>query len=233
VRAVCDLAHAAGAQVVVDNVFATVLHQKPLELGADIVVYSTTKHIDGQGRVLGGAVLGTEEYISGPVQNLMRHAGFGMSAFNAWVLLKGLETMSLRVERMSANALEVARFLESHPAVERVTYPMLESHPQYELARAQMSGGGSVVTFGLKYDDDEGGRGKKECFSLLNSLEVIDISNNLGDAKTLVTHPATTTHASMEPEARAAVGIGDNVVRLSVGLEHAGDLIEDLRRGLG
>ena len=233
VRAVCDLAHAAGAQVVVDNVFATVLHQKPLELGADIVVYSTTKHIDGQGRVLGGAVLGTEEYISGPVQNLMRHAGFGMSAFNAWVLLKGLETMSLRVERMSDNALEVARFLESHPAVERVTYPMLESHPQYELARAQMSGGGSVVTFGLKYDDDEGGRGKKECFSLLNSLEVIDISNNLGDAKTLVTHPATTTHASMEPEARAAVGIGDNVVRLSVGLEFAGDLIEDLRRGLG
>ncbi|MEH6380439.1 MAG: O-succinylhomoserine sulfhydrylase [Dietzia cercidiphylli] len=243
VRAVCELAHAAGAQVVVDNVFATVLHQKPLELGADIVVYSTTKHIDGQGRVLGGAVLGPEEYISGPVQNLMRHAGFGMSAFNAWVLLKGLETMSLRVERMSANALEVARFLESHPAVERVTYPMLESHPQYELARAQMSGGGSVVTFGLKYDadggdggrddDDNGGRGKKECFSLLNALEVIDISNNLGDAKTLVTHPATTTHASMEPEARAAVGIGDNVVRLSVGLEFAGDLIEDLRRGLG
>ncbi|TCW25115.1 O-succinylhomoserine sulfhydrylase [Dietzia cinnamea] len=235
VRAVCDLAHAAGAQVVVDNVFATVLHQKPLELGADVVVYSTTKHIDGQGRVLGGAVLGTEEYISGPVQNLMRHAGFGMSAFNAWVLVKGLETMGLRVERMSANALEVARFLESHPAVDWVTYPMLESHPQYELARAQMSGGGSVVTFGLKYeqgDDGEGGHGKKECFALLNALQVIDISNNLGDAKTLVTHPATTTHASMEPEARAAVGIGDNVIRLSVGLEYVGDLIEDLRRGL-
>ena len=237
IRAVCDLAHEAGAQVVVDNVFATVLHQKPLELGADIVVYSTTKHIDGQGRVLGGAVLGSEEYIAGPVQNLMRHAGFGMSAFNAWVLLKGLETMSMRVERMSANALEVARFLESHPAVERVVYPMLESHPQYELARAQMSGGGSVVTFGLKYDDkgdddDEGDRGKKECFSLLNALRIIDISNNLGDAKTLVTHPATTTHASMEPEDRASVGIHNNVVRLSVGLEHAGDLIDDLRRGL-
>ncbi|AWH93126.1 O-succinylhomoserine sulfhydrylase [Dietzia lutea] len=235
VRAVCDLAHEAGAQVVVDNVFATVLHQKPLELGADVVVYSTTKHIDGQGRVLGGAVLGTEEYITGPVQNLMRHAGFGMSAFNAWVLVKGLETMGLRVERMSANALEVARFLESHPAVDWVTYPMLESHPQYELARAQMSGGGSVVTFGLKCgegDDGEIGSGKRESFALLNALEVIDISNNLGDAKTLVTHPATTTHASMEPEARAAVGIGDNVIRLSVGLEFVGDLIEDLRRGL-
>ena len=232
VRAVCELAHAAGAKVVVDNVFATALHQKPLELGADVVVYSTTKHIDGQGRVLGGAVLGTEEFVSGPVKHLMRHAGFGMSAFNAWVLLKGLETMGLRVERMSANALEVARFLEAHDAVDFVTYSMLESHPQHELAKAQMSGGGSVVTFGLKYDDDEDG-GKRRCFDLLNALRVIDISNNLGDAKTLVTHPATTTHASMEPEARAAVGIGQNVIRLSVGLEHAGDLIDDLARGLG
>ena len=232
VRAVCELAHAAGAKVVVDNVFATALHQEPLELGADVVVYSTTKHIDGQGRVLGGAVLGTEEFVSGPVKHLMRHAGFGMSAFNAWVLLKGLETMGLRVERMSANALEVARFLEAHDAVDFVTYSMLESHPQHELAKAQMSGGGSVVTFGLKYDDDEDG-GKRRCFDLLNALRVIDISNNLGDAKTLVTHPATTTHASMEPEARAAVGIGQNVIRLSVGLEHAGDLIDDLARGLG
>lgn len=232
VRAVCDFAHAAGAKVVVDNVFATPLHQKPLELGADVVVYSTTKHIDGQGRVLGGAVLGTEEFISGPVKHLMRHAGFGMNAFNAWVLLKGLETMGLRVERMSANALEVARFLESHPAVEFVTYPMLESHPQHELAVSQMAGGGSVVTFGLAFDDDADG-GKQRCFDLLNALRVIDISNNLGDAKTLVTHPATTTHASMEPEARAAVGIGQNVIRLSVGLEHVGDLIDDLSRGLG
>ena len=232
VRAVCELAHAAGAKVVVDNVFATALHQKPLELGADVVVYSTTKHIDGQGRVLGGAVLGTEEFVSGPVKHLMRHAGFGMSAFNAWVLLKGLETMGLRVERMSANALEVARFLEAHDAVDFVTYSMLESHPQHELAKAQMSGGGSVVTFGLKYDDDEDG-GKRRCFDLLNALRVIDISNNLGDAKTLVTHPATTTHASREPEARAAVGIGQNVIRLSVGLEHAGELIDDLARGLG
>ncbi|WP_010540844.1 O-succinylhomoserine sulfhydrylase [Dietzia alimentaria] len=231
VRAVCDLAHAAGAKVVVDNVFATVLHQKPLELGADVVVYSTTKHIDGQGRVLGGAVLGTEEFVSGPVKHLMRHAGFGMNAFNAWVLLKGLETMSLRVERMSANALEVARFLESHDAVEWVNFSMLESHPQYELAQSQMSGGGSVVTFGLSTSGVSDG-GKQRCFDLQNALQVIDISNNLGDAKTLITHPATTTHASMDPEARAAVGIGQNVIRLSVGLEHAGDLIADLARGL-
>lgn len=231
VRAVCDLAHAAGAKVVVDNVFATVLHQKPLELGADVVVYSTTKHIDGQGRVLGGAVLGTEEFVSGPVKHLMRHAGFGMSAFNAWVLLKGLETMGLRVERMSANALEVARFLESHDAVEWVNFSMLESHPQYELAKSQMSGGGSVVTFGLSTSGVTDG-GKQRCFDLQNALQVIDISNNLGDAKTLITHPATTTHASMDPEARAAVGIGQNVIRLSVGLEHPGDLIADLARGL-
>lgn len=232
VRGVCELAHAAGAQVVVDNVFATAMHQKPLELGADVVVYSTTKHIDGQGRVLGGAVLGTEEFVSGPVKHLMRHAGFGMSAFNAWVLLKGLETMGLRVERMSANALEVAQFLESHDAVEWVHYSMLPSHPQHELALSQMSGGGSVVTFGLSTSGVTDG-GKQRCFDLQNALQVIDISNNLGDAKTLITHPATTTHASMDPEARAAVGIGDNAIRLSVGLEHAGDLIEDLARGLG
>src|SRR5699024_9063519 len=230
VRAVCDLAHEAGAQVVVDNVFATVLHQKPLELGADVVVYSTTKHIDGQGRVLGGAVLGTEEYISGPVKKLMRHAGFGMSAFNAWVLLKGLETMGLRLERMSANALAVAEFLDGHDAVEWVRYPMLPTHPQYELARRQMSGGGSVVTFGLSTEGVDDG-GKRRCFDLLNALQVIDISNNLGDAKSLITHPATTTHASMEPEARAHVGITDNAIRFSVGLEYAGDLIDDLRRG--
>ena len=231
VRAVCDLAHAAGAKVVVDNVFATALHQKPLELGADVVVYSTTKHIDGQGRVLGGAVLGTEEFISGPVKHLMRHAGFGMSAFNAWVLLKGLETMGLRVERMSANALAVAEFLEAHDGIEWVNYSMLPSHPQHELAKSQMSGGGSVVTFGLSTSGVTDG-GKQRCFDLQNALQVIDISNNLGDAKTLITHPATTTHASMEPEARAAVGIGDNAIRLSVGLEYVGDLIDDLKRGL-
>lgn len=231
VAAVCDIAHEAGAQVVVDNVFATVLHQKPIELGADVVVYSTTKHIDGQGRVLGGAVLGTEKYISGPVKHLMRHAGFGMNAFNAWVLVKGLETMGLRLERMAANALAVAEFLDGHDAVEWVRYPMLSTHPQYELAQRQMSGGGSVVTFGLSTAGVDDG-GKQRCFDLINALQVIDISNNLGDAKSLITHPATTTHASMEPEARAEVGIGENAIRFSVGLEHAGDLIDDLKRGL-
>ena len=231
VAAVCELAHSAGATVVVDNVFATPLLQKPLELGADVVVYSTTKHIDGQGRALGGAVLGSQEFIGGPVQTLMRHTGPGMSPFNAWVMLKGLETMSVRVERMCATAQRIAEFLDAHEAVEFVRYPMLPSHPQYELARSQMSGGGSIVTFGLRSDAADGGRGR--CFELLDALQVIDISNNLGDAKTLITHPATTTHASMEPQDRAAVGIGDNALRLSVGLEHPDDLIADLRRGLG
>lgn len=230
VRAVCELAHAAGAQVVVDNVFATPVGQRPLDLGADVVVYSTTKHIDGQGRVLGGAICGTEEFIGGPVKNHMRHAGPGMSAFNAWVLLKGLETMNLRVQRMSDSALEIARFLEQQDAVEWVRYPLLDSHPQYDLARSQMTGGGSVVTFSLKGDTPE--QQKTACYRMLDAIEVIDISNNLGDAKSLMTHPATSTHASMAPEVRAEIGLGDGVLRLSVGLEHVGDLIDDLRRGL-
>ena len=231
VRAVCDLAHEVGATVVVDNVFATPLLQRPLELGADVVAYSATKHMDGQGRVLGGAICGTEEFIGGPVKDLMRHAGPGMSPFNAWILLKGLETMPLRVQRMNDNAHEVAKFLETHPAVKSVTYPMLDSHPQAELARSQMSGGGSVVTFALKGDTDE--ESKNACYKLLDALEVIDISNNLGDAKSLITHPATSTHKSMDPADRAAIGLGDDMLRLSVGLENVGDLITDLKRGLG
>ena len=230
IRAVSELAHAAGASVVVDNVFATPLLQRPLELGADVVVYSATKHMDGQGRVLGGAICGTEEFIGGPVKELMRHTGPGMSPFNAWVLLKGLETMSLRVGRMSDSALAIARFLESHPAVAWVTYPQLESHPQFELASSQMSGGGSIVTFGLEGADAEAQ--KKACYKVLDSIEVIDISNNLGDSKSLITHPATSTHKSMAPEAKAAIGLGDDLLRLSVGLEHVDDLIADLRRGL-
>ncbi|WP_333619067.1 O-succinylhomoserine sulfhydrylase [Dietzia sp.] len=230
IRAVSELAHAAGASVVVDNVFATPLLQRPLELGADVVVYSATKHMDGQGRVLGGAICGTAEFIGGPVKELMRHTGPGMSPFNAWVLLKGLETMSLRVGRMSDSALAIARFLESHPAVAWVTYPQLESHPQFELASSQMSGGGSIVTFGLEGADAEAQ--KKACYKVLDSIEVIDISNNLGDSKSLITHPATSTHKSMAPEAKAAIGLGDDLLRLSVGLEHVDDLIADLRRGL-
>jgi O-succinylhomoserine sulfhydrylase len=221
VRAVADLAHAAGAKVVVDNVFGTPVFSRPLELGADVVVYSATKHIDGQGRVLGGAVLGTEEFIDGPVKNLMRHTGPAMSPFNAWVLVKGLETLSLRVNRQHENAIVLATALETHPRVTTVLHPWLPSHPQHDLARSQMGGGGSVVTFVID-------GGKDEAFRVMNALEVVDISNNLGDAKSLVTHPATTTHRRLTPEARAAVGITDGTIRISVGLEDPLDLVEDV-----
>ena len=221
VRAVADLAHGAGAKVVVDNVFGTPVFSRPLELGADVVVYSATKHIDGQGRVLGGAVLGTNEFVDGPVKNLMRHTGPAMSPFNAWVLVKGLETLSLRVHRQHENALALAAALETHPRVTRVLHPWLPSHPQHDLARSQMSGGGSVVTFVID-------GGKDEAFRVMNALEVVDISNNLGDAKSLVTHPATTTHRRLTPEARAAVGITDGTIRISVGLEDPLDLVEDV-----
>ena len=175
--------------------------------------------------MLGGAVLGTREFVDGPVKNLMRHTGPAMSPFNAWTLVKGLETMSLRVERQTANALALARALETHPRVTRVLHPWLESHPQHELALAQMSGGGSVVTFVID-------GGKDEAFRLMNALEVVDISNNLGDAKSLVTHPATTTHRRLTPEARAAVGITDGTIRISVGLEDPLDIVEDVLTAL-
>lgn len=225
IAAVSELAHAAGAKVVVDNVFGTPVFSRPLDHGADIVVYSATKHIDGQGRALGGAVLGPEEFINGPVKNLMRHTGPSLSPFNAWVLAKGLETMALRVERMHDNALAVARFLEGRRGAKRVLHPWLESHPQHDLARRQMTGGGTVVTFEI-----EGG--KAEAFALINALRLVDISNNLGDAKSLTTHPATTTHRRLSEEDRAAVGIVDGTVRLSVGLEDAADLIADLDQAL-
>ncbi|RIJ77505.1 O-succinylhomoserine sulfhydrylase [Nakamurella silvestris] len=227
IRAVSDLAHAAGAKVVLDNVFATPVLQRSFDLGADVVVYSATKHIDGQGRVLGGAILGTEEFINGPVQELMRHTGPNLSAFNAWVLVKGLETMGMRVRHASASALKVATFLEEHPAVSWVKYPFLTSHPQHDLARQQMSAGGTIVTFEL-----DGDPAKERAFQMLDALEVIDISNNLGDAKSLITHPASTTHRRLGPEGRAAVGITDGVIRLSVGLEDVDDLLEDLDRAL-
>ncbi|MDQ6714903.1 MAG: O-succinylhomoserine sulfhydrylase [Actinomycetota bacterium] len=225
IAAVSGLAHAAGAKVVVDNVFGTPVFSKPLVHGADIVVYSATKHIDGQGRVLGGAVLGPKDYIDGPVKNLMRHTGPAMSPFNAWTLVKGLETLSLRVERQAANALTFARALERHPAVTRVVYPWLESHPQHELARPQMTGGGTVVTFFVD-------GGKDEAFAVMNALEVVDISNNLGDAKSMVTHPATTTHRRLAPEARAAIGITDGTIRISIGLEDVQDLVDDVTGAL-
>ncbi|QVI28574.1 O-succinylhomoserine sulfhydrylase [Mycolicibacterium neoaurum] len=226
IAAVAELAHAAGAQVVLDNVFATPLLQRGMPLGADVVVYSGTKHIDGQGRVLGGAILGDKEYIDGPVQTLMRHTGPAISAFNAWTLLKGLETLAVRVQYANASAQRVAEFLEGHSAVNWVKYPFLPSHPQYDLARRQMSGGGTVITFEL-----DGGT-KARAFEVLDKLQIIDISNNLGDAKSLITHPATTTHRAMGPEGRAAIGLGDGVVRISVGLEGTDDLIKDLDQAL-
>jgi len=230
IAAVSEMAHAAGAKVVLDNIFATPLLQQGLPLGVDVVIYSGTKHIDGQGRVLGGAILGDKEYIDGPVQTLMRHTGPALSPFNAWVLLKGLETLSIRVNYSNASALRVAEFLEGHPGVRWVRYPFLASHPQHDLAKRQMTGGGTVVTFELDAPD---GQGKQRAFEVLDKLSVIDISNNLGDSKSLITHPATTTHRAMGPEGRAAIGLGDAVVRISVGLEGTEDLIADLDRALG
>jgi O-succinylhomoserine sulfhydrylase len=233
IATVSRLAHAAGAVVVVDNVFATPVLSRPLELGADVVVYSATKHIDGQGRVLGGAILGTDAYVHGPVQTLIRNTGPSLSAFNAWVLLKGLETLSLRVRHQTASALTLATWLEQHPAVAQVRYPYLPSHPQHALALAQQDGGGTVVTFDLRVPDGAGADlAKQATFGVLDRLRVVDISNNLGDAKSLVTHPATTTHRKLGAAGRAAVGIAESTVRLSVGLEDPADLRDDLDQAL-
>jgi O-succinylhomoserine sulfhydrylase len=225
-RAVCDLAHEAGALVVVDNVFATPLLQQPLAFGADIVVYSATKHMDGQGRVLGGAVLGRKKWVDEVLQPFIRNTGPSLSPFNAWVILKGLETMALRVAASSATAARVADYLADHPKIERVWYPSRVDHPQHELAMAQMSAGGTLVAFEVK-------GGKAGAFALMNALKLVTISNNLGDSKSLVTHPATTTHMRIGAEERAKIGITDGVIRLSIGLEDVDDLIEDFGRALG
>ncbi|MFV0495264.1 O-succinylhomoserine sulfhydrylase [Mycobacterium sp.] len=229
IAAVTELAHAAGAKVVLDNVFATPLLQQGIPLGVDVVVYSGTKHIDGQGRVLGGAILGDRDFIDEPVKKLMRHTGPALSAFNAWILLKGLETLSVRVGYSNSSAQRIAEFLEGHPAVRWVRYPFLPSHPQHRLARRQMTGGGTVLTFEL---DAPEGAAKRRAFEVLDKMSLIDISNNLGDTKSLVTHPSTTTHRAMGPEGRAAIGLGDGVVRISVGLEGTEDLIADIDRAL-
>lgn len=226
IAAVAELAHGAGARVIVDNVFATPVLQKPLELGADVVVYSTTKHLDGHGRTLGGAILGTKEFIFEELQPWMRHTGPSMSPFNAWVILKSLETLTLRVEKQAANALAIAGLLENDRRVRRVIYPGLVSHAQHDLATKQMQLGGTVVTFEID-------GGTPEAFAFLNRLELIDISNNLGDAKSLVTHPATTTHRRLGPEVRAGMGITDAVIRISVGLEDLADLTRDIKLALG
>jgi len=224
VAAVSAIAKDAGAKVVVDNVFATPIFQKPLLLGADIVAYSTTKHIDGQGRVLGGAVLGSAELLEESYRDLIRHTGPTMSAFNAWVMLKGLETLELRVRQQAQNAVALADLAAAHPATVRCIYPNAKHHPQGELAERQMSGGGTVIALDV-------GSGEA-AFRMLNALQIIDLSNNLGDAKSLITHPWTTTHRSTPEPERLAVGLTEGWVRLSVGLEGIGDLKRDLTRGL-
>ena len=223
--AVAELTHRAGGVLVVDNVFATPMLQRPLQLGADIVVYSATKHIDGQGRSLGGAVLGSEAFVRESLMPFLRHTGPALSPFNAWLLVKGIETLPLRVEAQSRAAAEIAGFLARHKKVERVLYPGLESHPQHALARRQMSGGGTLLALSV-------GGGKPGAFRFQNALKLVEISNNLGDGKSLITHPGTTTHHRLKPEERAALGIDDGLVRLSVGLEDAADLIADLDQAL-
>jgi O-succinylhomoserine sulfhydrylase len=226
IGAVCRLAHAVGAKVVVDNVFATPLLQKPLAMGADIVAYSTTKHIDGQGRCLGGVVLCSDEFLKDPLLPYLRNTGPTLSPFNAWLMLKGLETLELRVSRMCSNAARVADYLAEHTGLQKVMYPGRRDHPQHELAMRQMRGvGGSIIAAHVP-------GGRQQAFDLLNALEIIDISNNIGDSRSLMTHPASTTHQGLTAEARAELGIGEGMVRLSVGLEHPDDLIEDLGQAL-
>jgi len=225
IAAVAKIAHAAGATLVVDNVFATPLWQSPLALGADVVVYSATKHIDGQGRCLGGIILASEKFIQDNIHQLIRQTGPSMSPFNAWVLLKGLETLHLRVRRQTETATAVAAALAGHPKITRLIYPGRPDHPQADIVRRQMSGGSTLVAF-------EVAGGKRGTFRFLNALKLIRITNNLGDAKSLVTHPATTTHQRLTPEARAELGITDGTVRFSAGLEHPDDVAADLQTAL-
>ena len=226
IRAVSDLAHEAGASLIVDNVFATPVLQHPLELGADIVMYSATKHIDGQGRTMGGAILTNDaDFIENSLTPFMRHTGPTLSPFNAWILLKGLETLEIRVKRHCENAHALATFLSEGKGINKVLYPGLKSHPQYDLAMSQMSDGSTIVSFELN-------GGKEAAFGFLNALKLIDIANNLGDAKSLITHPATTTHQRLSEEERSALGITEGLIRLSVGLEDAEDIKEDLEHAL-
>ncbi|MCO6048332.1 O-succinylhomoserine sulfhydrylase [Mesorhizobium sp. RP14(2022)] len=225
IAGVAAIANKAGARLVVDNVFATPLQQKPLELGAHIVVYSATKHIDGQGRCLGGVILSDKEWIDKNLHDYFRHTGPSLSPFNAWTLLKGLETLSLRVRQQTESAGRVADFLAERPGIARVIYPGRADHPQAELAKRQMKGGSTLICFEV-----EGG--KKAAFAFENALKVIRMSNNLGDAKSLITHPATTTHKNLSDEARAELGIGGGTLRLSLGLEDTDDLLEDVAQAL-
>ena len=225
IRFVSDLAHKVGATVIVDNVMASPVLQKPLELGADVVMYSATKHIDGQGRVLAGALLGSFEYIYEKLIPFTRHTGPSLSPFSAWVLVKSLETMELRVMRMTESAQAIAEFLENHKAIKSLRYPGLDSHPDREVIKKQMKAGGTTI--GIEFAGTQ-----KDAFKFMDSLRIIDISNNLGDSKSLITHPASTTHRRLSPEVQAEMGITPSVLRLSVGLEHVDDLIKDLDQAL-
>jgi O-succinylhomoserine sulfhydrylase len=225
IRFVSDLAHKVGATVIVDNVMASPVLQRPLELGADVVMYSATKHIDGQGRVLAGALLGSFSYIHEKLIPFIRHTGPSLSAFNAWVLVKSLETMEMRVMRMSENAQKIAEYLEGRPEVKSVRYPGLDSHPDRSVIKAQMKAGGSTI--GIEFAGSQ-----KDAFAFMDKLRVIDISNNIGDSKSLITHPASTTHRRLSTEVQLEMGITPSVVRLSVGLEHADDLLKDIDQAL-
>jgi O-succinylhomoserine sulfhydrylase len=225
IQMVSDFAHKVGATVIVDNVMASPVLQQPLKLGADVVMYSATKHIDGQGRVLAGAVLGSFSYIHEYLIPFNRHTGPSLSPFNAWVLVKSLETMEMRVRRMNDNAQLIAQFLESRSEIKSVRYPGLKSHPDYATAQKQMSGGGSTI--GIDFNGS-----KSDAFKFMDSLRIIDISNNLGDSKSLITHPSSTTHRRLTPEIQAEMGITPSVLRLSVGLEHVDDLIKDITQAL-
>jgi O-succinylhomoserine sulfhydrylase len=225
IKAIAEIAHAAGATLVVDNVFSTPLFQRPLELGADCVVYSATKHIDGQGRCLGGVILGSAKFIQDNVHTLIRQTGPSMSPFNAWVLLKGLETLAVRVRRQTDSAATVAVALAEHPKITRLMYPGSPDHPQAEIVQRQMRGGSTLVGFEIK-------GGKAAAFRFQDALKLVRISNNLGDAKSLITHPATTTHQRLTPAQRTELGISDGFVRLSAGLEHPDDIMDDLLNAL-
>jgi O-succinylhomoserine sulfhydrylase len=225
IKGVSDIAHEAGVTVVVDNVFATPVFQRSLELGADVVVYSATKHIDGQGRCLGGVVLGTKEFIRKTFEPFNKHTGPAMSPFNAWVMLKGLETLVLRCEAQANTCEAIVEAVSGHAKLERLIYPFAADHPQLDLAKRQMTQGGTVVTLVIK-------GGKDAAFRFVNALNIVTISNNLGDTKSLITHPATTTHQRLSDDQRAALGIGDGLVRISVGLEDAHDLVADIVQAL-
>lgn len=225
IEAISKIAKSANALYVVDNCFCTPALQKPLELGADVIIHSATKYLDGQGRVLGGAIVGSKEFVMGKAFPYVRTAGPTLSAFNAWVLLKGLETLNIRMEKQSESALELAQWLETQPAVERVYHPGLKSHPQYELARKQQRMGGAILSFTLK-------GGKEAAWKVIDGTKLLSITANLGDTRTTITHPATTTHVRVSPEARAAAGITDSLVRIAVGLEHIEDIKNDLIAGL-